>query len=219
MKKSIIYTLVLSTFLFIGCDNESTGDVSSVTNFAVVEPLGDPIVFVESGTTYTDPGVSATIAGAQVPFETIGSVDTSTPGIYDLTYRVVNDDGFAADAFRTVYVYENNGTIAGVWDGKRVGRSGGPVLISTTADPNVFNCSDLNAGHYEFERGFGRAFATPAPITLDGSSITSPGGANGFGNWFLSAGALSGDQKTMTWTITIPAFAFGYDCELTKITP
>ena len=83
------------------------------------------------------------------------------------TYQVINDDGFAARAFRTVYVYENDGSVAGVWDGIRANRgAGGPILVSTTADPNVFNCSDINGGWYEYGVGYGRNYASPAPLTI-----------------------------------------------------
>ncbi|GAA3636979.1 immunoglobulin-like domain-containing protein [Flavivirga jejuensis] len=219
MKKIIIYTLIMCGFAFTACDVESTEGVSTVTNFAVVEALGDAIVLVEVGNTFVEPGVSATISGADVPFETLGTLDTNTPGIYDLTYQVINEDGFAAQAFRTVFVYENNGTLAGVWDGKRIGRSGGPILVSSTSDPSVFNCSDLTAGHYEFDRALGRAYASPGQLAVTGSSIADTSADNAFGTWNLTSGAISGDEKTMTWTITIPAFSFGYDCELIKTTP
>lgn len=204
----------------MSCDAEETNDVSLVTNYAVLETFGDPIIYIEKGTDYVDPGVSATIAGSPVDFETIGSVDTNTPGIYDLTYQAVNDDGFAATSGRIVYVYENDGSVAGVYDGIRVGRSGGPILVSTTGTSGTYNISDILGGHYEFERAFGRAAgAAPSTITISGSAITSPGGSNTFGPWVMTSGALSADEKTMTWTSTIPAFAFGYDVQLTKITP
>ena len=220
MKKIFIYLLIVSPLIFMACDAEETGGVNLVTNYAVLETLGDPIIFVEIGSAYTEPGVSATISGEAVEFETIGSVDAGTPGIYDLQYLVVNSDGFPATSNRIVYVYENDGSVAGVYDGLRVGRAGGPILVTTTGTAGTYSISDILGGHYEFERGFGRgAGAAPSTITVTGSSITSPGGNNTFGLWLMSAGSLSGDEKTMTWTSTIPAFAFGYDVELTKVTP
>jgi len=210
--------LFLSLIMLVSCSHEDP-ITSTVTNYAILETIGANPMYLETGNAYVEPGVNATIAGESVPFDTLGTVDSSTPGFYTLTYQVINSDGFAATATRTVIVYENNGTLAGIYDGIRIGRSGGPILLSSTGTPDVYNCSDITAGHYEFDRGLGSAYATPAVLNVAGSSITSTGGNNAFGNWQLSGGNVSADLQTLTWTSTIPAFSFGFPCQLTKVTP
>lgn len=209
MKKIIIiFTIALSSTFFVACDNESTDEVSEITFFPEVELLGDPIMIVEHNTTFDDPEINATIQGSPVPYQVVGSVDTSTPGIYNLNYTVTNDDGFSAGASRIVFVYENNGTVAGFWRGSTPQSSDNPVLISSTSDPNVFNISDILGGNYEFGRGYGIAYRTPSTITISGTAVTSPGGTNAFGAWEVANGSISVDQRTMTWDSPAPSLGF-----------
>ncbi|HJQ34111.1 MAG TPA: PxKF domain-containing protein [Pyrinomonadaceae bacterium] len=62
--------------------------------------------------TFTDPGATATDACAgPVPVTVTGTVDTSTAGVYTLTYNAVDPSGHAADPVtRTVTVYIYNFT-------------------------------------------------------------------------------------------------------------
>lgn len=218
MKKTFIYCTLIFSLLIISCTKTSE-NVSTVTNFAVMELLGDPIEYTESGQPYNDPGVEATIAGEIVEYETIGTVDTNTPGVYDLSYEVVNEDGFAAKQFRTVFVYENNGTIAGMYDGIRVGRGGGPVLIATTGTADTYSITDILGGYYEYDAAYGRAYAAPGTLVVSGASITSSGGSNAFGGWSLLSGSVNSPTE-LTWSITYDVDpTFGFDIQLTKITP
>jgi hypothetical protein len=218
MKKIILYCTAIFSLLAVSCDKTSE-NISTVTNFAVMELLGDPIEYAQSGLAYVDPGVNATIAGEVVDYETVGLVDTSTPGVYDLSYEVINDDGFPAKAFRTVFVYEDDGSIAGVYDGIRVGRTGGPILISTTSTAGTYSITDVLGGYYEYGVGYGRAYAAPGTLVISGTTITSSGGPNPFGGWSVSAGSIN-SPTTMSWTITYDVdTSFSFDVALTKTTP
>lgn len=218
MKKTYIYCTLILSLLAISCTKTSE-NVSTVTNFAVMKLLGDPIEYTESGQVYNDPGVEATISGEIVEYETVGTVDTNTPGVYDLSYEVVNEDGFAAKAFRTVFVYENNGTIAGMYDGERVGRTGGPVLIASTGTADTYSITDILGGYYEYGVSYGRAYAAPGTLVVSGASISSSGGSNGFGGWSLSSGSIN-SPTDLTWSITYDVDpTFGFDVQLTKTTP
>ncbi|MEO8433473.1 MAG: immunoglobulin-like domain-containing protein [Pyrinomonadaceae bacterium] len=54
---------------------------------------GDPQVTIECGSTFTDPGATATASGGgSVPVITSGTVDTHTPGTYTITYTACVED-------------------------------------------------------------------------------------------------------------------------------
>lgn len=221
MKKLSLIIVLVITGTFLSCDVESTGNVSRLTVFPELTVNGESLVLSEVGVTFNDPGATASAGGTPIDFETTSDLDINTPGFYTISYSAENEDGFVAAATRTVIVYENNGTIAGVYDGIRISRdAGGPILISSRTDGD-FNISDLMGGYYEYGVGYGNAYAFPAVISIDESgTITSEnGGVGGFGPCALSAGSASADRSVLTWTATLTDYAFGFDVQMTKITP
>lgn len=111
--------MICTTLLFLSsCDTESTGDISSVTNYAVIEIIGSDEVIINQGDDWTDPSANVTLGGETYPFETSTVVDTNVPGVYYITYSAVNDLGFSATATRTVVVVSTSPSIynlAGNW--------------------------------------------------------------------------------------------------------
>ncbi len=108
---------ILNTFIFFALavtlfsckkddfvENENQVGVSKVTYFPLVSLKGDVQVIIDAGSSYTDPGVDATVNGAAVTPVITGSVDAATPGIYYLKYTATNEDGFSASANRVVIV-------------------------------------------------------------------------------------------------------------------
>lgn len=220
MKKIILSLACITVLVLSSCSTDSTGDLSSITVFPEISILGDDIMTVALGESFTDPGANASAGGDTLPFTTVGTVNTSQVGFNTIVYSVANDDGFEATARRTVIVYENNGSIAGVWSGRRIGRGiSSPILVSTRPDGD-FNCTDLLGGYYEQStNNYGPAYGADAVISVSGSSVTSTGSVIGFGPVSISDGTISADKRTMTWTGTLDDYAFGFPVELTKITP
>ncbi|MFI1771771.1 immunoglobulin-like domain-containing protein [Thalassobellus citreus] len=222
MKKILMSLVCITTLFLSSCTTDTTGDVSKVTVFPEISAKGDPVMFLELGGTFADPGASASVAGAPVEFQTSSNVDNSTPGFYTVNYSVENSDGFEAVAFRTVIVYENNGTVAGVYWGRRTTRGiESPILVSTRSDGN-FNCTDILGGYYEQStNNYGPNYGADAVITVDISAgtVTSTGSTIGFGPVSMSGGTISADGRTMNWTGTLDNYAFGFPVELVKITP
>lgn len=216
--KSLILFISTTAVLF-SCSSEDP-ITSEVTYYPELTLLGDKVTLVEQGSAFDDPGIEAKIQGEDVEYNTQGSVDTSVPGAYSLIYSAENADGFAASVERTVYVYEDNGTIAGFWNGSSSNGSGFPVMITTTDDPNIFNITDILVGHYEYGVNYGPQYAAPSTLTVSGGSISSPGGTNGFGFWTVDGPSLSEDQKTMTWGATLQGQGFSLSgLKLEKVTP
>lgn len=87
---------------------EGTVGISKITYFPVLTMSGDQYITVPVGGTYTEPGVTAKEGETDLTVTTSGSVDVSTPGVYDLTYSALNKDGFSASVRRWVVVYETD---------------------------------------------------------------------------------------------------------------
>jgi uncharacterized protein (DUF1684 family) len=97
-----ILALVLATSL-TSCDNEDPIG-SRVTVYPEMSLNGDAVVVLTEGESFTDQGAVSFIGEDEVEVTTTGSVDAATPGVYDLYYSSVNEDGFSAQLRRTIIV-------------------------------------------------------------------------------------------------------------------
>lgn len=181
MKKSII-SLVALLFLAVGftsCEKESEG-LTRVTFYANIELEGDDYMVVAKGSTFTDPGFSATMNGEDVTndVKVEGDVDTSVSGVYSIEYSIVNADGFPAVATRTVVVLDANDPVEGMWEldkaksqrvynGATAPYKGAfDFLIINNGDGTYF-VEDLMAGWYAQGAGYGSDYAMQAVISID----------------------------------------------------
>ncbi|HEY0433094.1 MAG TPA: immunoglobulin-like domain-containing protein [Chitinophagaceae bacterium] len=83
---------------------EGAVGISKIVYFPAISTKGEHLVIISQGSTFTDEGADATLNGTATQFTTTGSVDASTPGIYDLVYTAKNPQGYSATDFRTVVV-------------------------------------------------------------------------------------------------------------------
>lgn len=147
--------------------------ISKITYYPNFELTGDAVMSIIKGSSFTDPGVKATAGGVEVPVTTTGSVDAGTAGLYVLTYTATNADGYSGSVTRTVVVIpsaENPGVdLSGNYSA--VSASAGSAIITKVAQGVYYTTNCWNG-------------ATVIPvyfICLDGSSITIPTQATGFG--------------------------------------
>ncbi|HEY6142880.1 MAG TPA: immunoglobulin-like domain-containing protein [Flavobacterium sp.] len=101
MKKIIYFLLVM---VAVSCSEASTDNVSKVTNYPVMTLNGERTVILNQGDTYTELGVVAIEGTTEIPTTITGTVDTSIPNVYKLTYTAVNVDGFTATLTRAIVV-------------------------------------------------------------------------------------------------------------------
>ena len=94
-------------------DDDGATDTDSMTVTAVdttppdITFNGDNPMEVDQGSTFTDPGASATDAvDGDVPVSVSGTVDTSIVGTYTLTYSATDAAGNTATETRTVHVVD-----------------------------------------------------------------------------------------------------------------
>lgn len=220
MKKNILYlsALVVLMLGFVGCKKESKG-LTRITTYAELELLGDNPLLLAKGSEFVDPGALAFMGEQDVTdqIKVTGSVDPTTSGVYQLTYKVINPDGFEASASRTVVVADPNMPLEGLWvtdpASYRVNSGGAPVLygapfnivILANVDGTYF-IEDLLAGWYCQRAGYGSNYAMQADIALadDGTVSLIDSYVPGWGD---SADALDGavydaTAGTLTYKVT-----------------
>ncbi|PZX94518.1 hypothetical protein DOS84_02885 [Flavobacterium aquariorum] len=100
--KKIYYFLV--AIMAVSCSETSTDNVSKVTNYPLMTLNGERTVVLNQGDTYTELGAVSMAGTEELPVTITGTVNTSTPNVYKLTYTSVNVDGFSATLTRAIVV-------------------------------------------------------------------------------------------------------------------
>ncbi len=140
MKKIILSISIFICILFTSCTKDETGNLSRITVYPIITLNGESTVILNVGQTYTELGAGA-LAGTQVlPLTTVGSVNTSTPGVYKVEYSTTNNDGYPASGTRTVIVLKNTLStvnLAGVFV-----RNGTNVNNVTRISDRVYKCDN-----------------------------------------------------------------------------
>ncbi|WP_269223832.1 MULTISPECIES: DUF5011 domain-containing protein [Flavobacterium] len=104
MKKIFIAMFFFTSLLFVSCESEDSGNVSTVTHYPTITLNGERTEIIFQGDTYTEKGAVST-AGSDVLTTTItGNVDTNTIGVYKISYSAKNTDGYDAIKTRAVVV-------------------------------------------------------------------------------------------------------------------
>jgi len=189
MKRFNYIFLLFAIAAFSSCKKDLTSEgVSKVTHYPNFTVSGDAEVYVQLGSSYTDPGAVALAGTANLPVTTVvtgvyssysgSTVDATKANKYNVTYSAVNSDGFAGNAYRTVYVYKTGdlvNSIEGLYTSTVV-RSGVVsaqyanmefVMIWKTG-ANTYAISDGIGGYYDIGRGYGPKYmATGGTITAN----------------------------------------------------
>lgn len=162
-------------------DNDDHTD-KRVTYYATLELDGEEEMVIDKGSTYVEPGFSAEMKGEDVTDKVtvLSDVDTSTSGVYSVSYSITNDDGFSVVKTRTVVVLDPNDPIEGFYmtssdayrdyDGTLT-NYGGPFEILVINKGDYYFFDDLMAGWYCQRAGYGSDYAMAAEVTIndDGS--------------------------------------------------
>ena len=245
IMKKIILSVILASSLFVSCEEDTTGGVSKITNYPLIEVLGDDPVFVAQGSTYTDPGAIATEGGVEIPYVTTASgvfrgessINTAVTDEYQVTYTATNVDGFNASASRKVIVYKTGNlvdSIEGVYT-CTISRNG---VIPSAAYRDIrylyiwkngngtYEISDAFGGWYQYGRALGLGYITPGgtinAVDIPSNNFTFPGNPltnSGFGGTANIIG-LTVDpvlkQLVLTCTWTAPT-AYTFVATLTQV--
>lgn len=238
MKKINLTILGLAFLLFSACNKENTAGKSRVTNYPLITVVGDNVVFVPQGGTFTDPGVSATENGAEIDVATSvsgayrggSSLDLSMADCYDITYTATNADGFNGSSGRRVYVVETGdmvSSIEGLYTSTIV-RNGDPkfsdleYVLVWKNDDGTYEFSCGFGGYYEIGTGYGLGYksggcvVTATDIPTNTYSITDFSN-DGFGGAITDV-KLTADPATKTLNLTCEwSYGYSFDVELTQV--
>ncbi len=185
MMKKIIYTLFVCLIFagFYSCEDDSTQDTSKITYYASLELNGESIMFWDKDVQFVEPGYVAEMQGEDVTDQVVvsGEVDVTTPGIYVLSYKITNTDGYSVVDSRTVMVADptDSPIASGYWAAK-VGTyrdyDNGTTAATTNFDgydiavlqtsPGNFYISDFFAGFYDQRAGYGVDYAMVGSFSL-----------------------------------------------------
>ena len=104
MKKILLIALI-AAFSLSSCKKDTLG-VSSVTTFPTLELKGDVALTILVGGSYTESGVIALEGSKDISSSVIteGTVNSATPGVYNIKYTAINKDGFKVSTRRHVGV-------------------------------------------------------------------------------------------------------------------
>ena len=222
MKKILFYgfALCLSVMSLTSCSKDEQHTDTRVTNYINLTINGDEVVYVAANSVYTDAGCKAEAAGQDVSdrIQTINPVNTSEIGPYVVTYKAVNEDGFASEVNR--YVYVGDPLMGSVMTGSFRQTKAGAVVnwsgfdINMLTDGNgLYWVEDLLGGYYEQRAGYGDRYSMKGYLQVNAdNSVDMVGGGDVVG-WQDSYddfknGKFDPATNTISYTVVYAAMDF-----------
>ncbi len=180
---------VLAAAGFSSCDDESTAGYTRITYYPTLEVLGESELIVAKGEAYVDAGAYAELNGEDVTSQVIveSNVNTSVGGVYSVSYKITNEDGFFVTGSRTVYVVDQTPSI--ITSGSHTIASGthrinlnsdartdfsGYTITILQVEPGVFYISDFMGGYYDQRAGYGSNYAMTGYFQLNADNTITP---------------------------------------------
>jgi len=175
--KKIFLILLVATFMFSSCKQESLG-VAKVTTYAIMTLNGNADLFWPLNTAFVDPGCKAVEGTTDISSKIAVSsnVDATKGGKYTMTYKVANSDGFFASVTRTVYVYDATSAQNGYYSssikrtttttGAVINRGPYNILVFGVGSGNIW-VEDLLGGYYYYGASYGIAYAGTAVLKVN----------------------------------------------------
>jgi hypothetical protein len=244
--KLILAFVALSSLLFTACE-KTTDNLSKVTNFPTFTMAGDEFILHPLGTPFTDPGVTATEGGKNIPVtvEVNGAytgyseatLDPSIADDYTISYTAKNSDGFKVSITRRVIVAKTGDlttSIEGLYTSsvKRNGATSAQyqdmeyILIWKTSDAGgkTYELSDGVGGYYNIGRGYGLNYlASGAKVianNIPANDFTfSPYSIGTFGGVVtMTAMTVDAGTKTINFLCDwVTSSTYNFDITLTQV--
>ena len=208
------YTITYTATDAAGNIGTATRTVEVQTSSASITLTGDSSIDHEFGTTWTDPGYTATDSStgditSQVAVT--GTVNTSTDGTYTLTYSVAGSDGTTVSATRTVIVADTTLPVVTVTGAASIAlqpgdsytdagatatdNKDGAIAVVTTGVDAISVAADANWNDVKLL------------LPLDGDSVDS----STSGHTITASGAVSYDTSDKVWgsaSISVPGSSY-----------
>ena len=176
--------LALVSFALTSCGDKDSEGLSRFTYYPVLELQGETSLVVAKGSTFQDPGYTATLNGEDVSSQvTVNSnVNTAKSGVYTVVYSIKNDDGITANAKRKVIVLDLNSSIEGFYltkadsyrsyNGNNVAYGRAFEILVIDNGDGTLDVDDLFGGWYCQRAGYGTNYCCVGTIALNGSDVS-----------------------------------------------
>lgn len=184
MKKIIYFAIgaVVAMTLAASCTKESEG-LTRITYYPVLELEGETTMLVDKGSSFNEPGYTATLNGEDVSADVKieSDVNTSKSGIYSVVYSIMNSDGFSSVAKRTVIVFDFEDPVEGIYtvdpssyrlyNGAQLAFGRAFQIYVLANGDGTYLVDDILGGWYCQRAGYGTAYAMQATISISGGSV------------------------------------------------
>ena len=197
MKKIFFYglALCLSAMSLTSCSSDEEHTDTRVTYYINLTINGDEVVYLDANSTYNDAGCKAEANGQDVSDKIItdNPVDTKNIGPYTVTYSAVNEDGFASQAYR--YVYVGTQVVSAVANGtfrQTYNDDGSPKAQVAWSDLNIdlltdgngkYWVEDLLGGYYEQRAGYGSNYSMKGYLQVNADNTVDLVGGGKVVGW------------------------------------
>lgn len=156
MKKTFyLFFLTASLAWIAGCKKDETAGVSRLVDVTSpgIELKGEDLIILPTGSAYTDPGaigIDSLSGNKQTDLTPLTPPDVTVPGLYPLTYRAKDANGFTSEIVRNVFVFDNTLTaghtlvtdedLSGTYKHRN---APGRIVSVVKALPGLYICNDL----------------------------------------------------------------------------
>lgn len=191
MKKITYIAIAAASVLFAAaCAKIDHAEGQKVTYYPTLELQGDNIVGVAKGGTFSEPGFTAVANGEDISDKVVvtNNIDINTPGVYTVTYAAANEDGFSAEASRTVVVVDPSSD-ENYYRSTIVAGGGAPrvVPLKVKVSGSTIEVADLVGGWYCLVRypgyeAYGFDFWAESVITINPDNSLS---LVSVGSWYF----------------------------------
>ena len=206
-KKIILLILLLPLFLgscSLFIDKDTTAHISKVTYKPEIKILGDPIMSLKVGSTYTEAGVEVYVADSTLEYTIVkegednyavgtGAPDPNQLGFYVVTYKAVNGYGWANYAYRAVLVHDGTPYEGDISGNYRYGFNNKTTISKYSVD-----------GYYQMDNVY-KFSDTPLPIifadTGDGINFEIVPGYDETYGYYSGSGKKNGNRITFQLTL------------------
>jgi hypothetical protein len=234
MKKIIFLLTITAAFMLSSCEKDSLG-VSKVTTYAKISLNGASTIFSQMGTPFNDPGCVALEGTTDISSRIVVDpvLDGTVGGMYTVTYKVANSDGFWASTTRKVYIGDFTAPLSGNYKSAGLKRKtlssgaqssfAGPytVMVFSIGGGKYF-IGDMIGGWYQYGRSYGAAYAGPGHVKVNADNTVSMvyGYPWVWGPCSITATGATVDPTTKTWVLhTTGAGVLGYEWTITLNNP
>jgi hypothetical protein len=206
------------------CSSDEEHTDTRVTYYINLTVNGDEVVYLDANSTYNDAGCKAEANGQDVSDKIItdNPVDTKNIGPYTVTYSAVNEDGFASQVYR--YVYVGTPLTGAVADGSfrqtynddgspkaQVAWSGFDIDLLTDGNGKYW-VEDLLGGYYEQRAGYGSNYSMKGYLQVNAdNTVDLVGGGNVVGWADAYDDFMNGKFDPATNTISYTVVYAGMD--------